>query len=441
MIDTIYIKKHLSLNKEKFILELKEFLEIKSISTDLNYRKEVLKASKFVEKKLISSGVENVKIIPTEGIPVVYGEKIIDPILPTLLVYGHFDVQPADPIELWENDPFKPEIKNGKIFARGACDDKAQMLIPIKAFEFLNQSNELHCNLKFLFEGEEEVGSTSLKKFIEDHKNLLKADATLIVDTFMQDEDTPAIIYGLKGITLFELEIEGPKKDMHSGIYSGIYKNPIDELSRLISLMKDTSGNILIPNFYNGVVPPNHEDLLNIQKCAELDKANEKMLLRQWFKPSLDINGINGGYNGEGAKTIIPSLATAKISCRLVNGQSPQQIINLIKRFITNNISKECSFKFKSRVGCSAVSMTINHSIFMAAELACSQNFINKPVYKKIGGSIPVVNFIDEILGIPCVLLGFGLESDNIHSPNEHFSLANYFKGIKTITELFKLYK
>lgn len=441
MIDSISIKEHLCLNQEKLILELKDFLRIKSISTDFSYREEVIKAAKFVENRLIESGAENVKILPTEGIPVVYGEKIIDPYLPTLLVYGHFDVQPADPIALWDNDPFEPTIKNGKVYARGACDDKGQMLIPIKAFEFLNQNQELHCNLKFLFEGEEEIGSTSLKSFIEQHKLLLKADATLIVDTFMQDKNTPAIIYGLKGVALLEMEIKGPKKDMHSGIYSGICKSPIDELCRLISLMKDEEGNILIPEFYDGVVQPNHEDKMNIETCAKLENSDKKTLLKQWFKPSLDINGINGGYNGEGAKTIIPSLATTKISCRLIDGQSPEQIIDLINRFIAQNISTECSFKIKSRVGCSAVSMNINHTIFNAAELACASNFGHQPVYKKIGGSIPVVNFIDEILGIPCLLLGFGLESDNIHSPNEHFNLTNYFKGIETITELFKLYR
>lgn len=425
-------------HEEKWNQELVDFLKIPSVSTNSENHVHVREAAQFVCNKLNEAGADHAIVMETLGLPIVYGEKLINQDAPTLLIYGHFDVQPADPIELWDSNPFDPQIRDGKIFARGACDDKAQMMIPIKAFELLNQHEELGYNLKFLFEGEEEVGSKSLLPFIQEHKELLAADATLIVDTFLKDKDTPAVIYGVKGAIMVEIEITGSDKDVHSGLMGGVTPNPADELSKLLASLKGESGIILIDGFYDTILPPTQKDLSHFKNTIiETDDVNSAKT--QAFAPTLEINGINSGYSGEGFKTIIPSKASAKLSIRTVQGQDPDKIKESLLNHFNHLLSKN---KFKMTVdiviGCSSALMNTDHWIFQKAEQACEETFDNPIEYQRMGGSIPVVGFIQDELKIPSLLLGFGLESDQIHSPNEHYHLSNYYRGVETIMYLLK---
>ncbi|NRA11830.1 MAG: dipeptidase [Crocinitomicaceae bacterium] len=433
------IEEYIEDNKSLFKEELIEFLSIPSISADSVYHQFVGEAAEFVKGNLLDSGVENVKVYQTEGLPLVYGEKFVDPEMKTILIYGHFDVQPADPLGEWETAPFSPSIKDGKIYARGACDDKAQMMIPIKAVQYLIKSEELGFNLKFLFEGEEEVGSVSLNTFICQNKELLKADVSLIVDTFLHDSDTPAIIYGVKGAILVDIEVQGASEDAHSGLYGGVVKNTAEELTRLIASLKDAEGSVLIDKFYDNVQAPSQEEVLNMQEISIRDGVDIKSLEIQAMMPTLEVNGIISGYTGEGVKTIIPSKASAKISIRTVPGQSSETIIEDLKKHL-NEVCRtnDFSLEIKASIGCSSAVMDLDHWIFKKAGEACNQEFLNPIVYERMGGSIPVVGFLNVELGVPSLLLGFGLESDNIHAPNEHYHLSNYYRGIKTITHLLK---
>ena len=438
MIDTITITDFIKENEHAIQQELIDFLTIPSISTDSSHAKDVRQAAEFVKTTLEKAGAEKAQVMETGGLPIVYGEKMINDSLPTILIYGHYDVQPADPIELWDTDPFTPVIKNGKIYARGACDDKAQMMIPIKAFEFLCKTHELKYNLKFLFEGEEEVGSVSLSSFIQSNATMLKADAALIVDTFLFNEDTPAIVYGVKGAVMLEMEITGPAKDMHSGLYGGIIKNPADEISRLLASLKDDNGKISINGFYDGIIQPSPSDQQHLNNWANLS-GNLAELQIQAYEPTLEINGITSGYSGEGAKTIIPSKASAKVSIRLVPGQSPGQIVDLFKTHMSERLrSSDFKMIISQSVGCTATVMDTDHWMFSHAKKACQQTFRNEIVFQRMGGSIPVVGFLQNHLSIPSLLIGFGLESDNIHSPNEHYHLSNYYRGIETLTHFLK---
>ena len=444
-----YIQK----NKDKFLEELFEFIKIPSVSADLSFKKDVLKAASFLEQNLKEIGVDNVELFPTDGYPIVYGEKIIDINLPTILVYGHYDVQPADPYELWDSDPFKPIIKqtdihpDGAIFARGACDDKGQMFMHVKAFEAMYKSGELSCNVKFMFEGEEEVGSKNLEKFVRSNVEILKADVVLVSDTGIINNETPSICVGLRGLSYVEVEVVGPNRDLHSGLYGGAVGNPINILSKMIASLHNKDGSINIPGFYSNVVEVSEKDRLEMAKAPfDLKEYQTDLSVDEVFgekgystnernsiRPSLDVNGIWGGYIGEGAKTVLPSKAYAKISMRLVPNQSSKEITQLfINHF--ENIAPPCvKVKITPHHGGEGVVIPTNFPAFLAAKKAMEKTFGKTPIPVRSGGSIPIVPMFEEVLGLKTILLGFGLDSDVIHSPNEHFGLFNFYKGIETI--------
>jgi acetylornithine deacetylase/succinyl-diaminopimelate desuccinylase-like protein len=395
-----------------------------------------------------------VEIMPTGGHPIVYAEKIIDTKLPTILVYGHYDVQPADPIELWTSPPFEPEIRDGKIYARGSCDDKGQMFMHVKAFELMMQTNTLACNVKFMIEGEEEVGSNNLGPFIRKHKEKLKADVILISDTSIIANDVPSITIGLRGLTYVEVEVTGPNIDLHSGVYGGAVANPVNVLCKLIASMHDENGRITIPGFYEAVQE------LSIAERAEMDKApfdlntykqsldigdvaGEKGYTtreRTSIRPTLDVNGIWGGYIGEGAKTVLPSKASAKISMRLVPNQDSDTITNLFKKHFESIAPKSVKVVVKPHHGGNPVVVPTDTLAYKAASKAMEISFGKKPLPAREGGSIPIVALFEEVLGLKSILMGFGLDSDAIHSPNEHFGVFNYLKGIETIPLFYKYF-
>jgi acetylornithine deacetylase/succinyl-diaminopimelate desuccinylase-like protein len=445
-----YIEKH----KDRFISELFELLRIPSVSADPNCKNDVIKTADAVKDKLISAGADKVEICPTAGYPIVYGEKIIDPALPTVLVYGHYDVQPADPLELWHSGPFDPIIKDGKIYARGACDDKGQMYMHVKAFEFMMQNNSLPCNIKFMIEGEEEVGSDNLGIFVTQNKEKLKADVILISDTGIIANDIPSITVGLRGLTYVEVEVTGPNRDLHSGLYGGAVANPINILCEMIAKLKDDKEHITIPGFYDDV------EILTEQERAEMAKApfnldEYKKALdlsdilgeagyttneRNSIRPTLDVNGIWGGYTGEGAKTVIASKAYAKISMRLVPHQNSDKITQLFKNYFESIAPKSVTVKVTPHHGGEPVVTPSDSIAYKAASMAMETTFGKKPIPVRSGGSIPIVAMFKSELGLDSVLLGFGLDSDSIHSPNEHFGVFNYLKGIETIPYFYKYY-
>lgn len=449
-----YIQK----NKDKFLEELFEFIKIPSVSADLSFKKDVLKAASFLEQNLKEIGVDNVELFPTDGYPIVYGEKIIDINLPTILVYGHYDVQPADPYELWDSDPFKPIIKqtdihpDGAIFARGACDDKGQMFMHVKAFEAMYKSGELSCNVKFMFEGEEEVGSKNLEKFVRSNVELLKADVVLVSDTGIINNETPSICVGLRGLSYVEVEVVGPNRDLHSGLYGGAVGNPINILSKMIASLHNKDGSINIPGFYSNVVEVSKKDRSEMAKAPfDLKEYQNDLSVDEVFgekgystnernsiRPSLDVNGIWGGYIGEGAKTVLPSKAYAKISMRLVPNQSSKEITQLFINHFENIAPPYVKVKITPHHGGEGVVIPTNFPAFLAAKKAMEKTFGKTPIPVRSGGSIPIVPMFEEVLGLKTILLGFGLDSDVIHSPNEHFGLFNFYKGIETIPYFYQ---
>jgi acetylornithine deacetylase/succinyl-diaminopimelate desuccinylase-like protein len=449
-----YIQK----NKDKFLEELFEFIKIPSVSADLSFKKDVLKAASFLEQNLKEIGVDNVELFPTDGYPIVYGEKIIDTNLPTILVYGHYDVQPADPYELWDSDPFKPIIKqtdihpDGAIFSRGACDDKGQMFMHVKAFEAMYKSGELSCNVKFMFEGEEEVGSKNLEKFVRSNVELLKADVVLVSDTGIINNETPSICVGLRGLSYVEVEVVGPNRDLHSGLYGGAVGNPINILSKMIASLHNEDGSINIPGFYSNVVEVSEKDRLEMAKAPfDLKEYQTDLSVDEVFgengystnernsiRPSLDVNGIWGGYIGEGAKTVLPSKAYAKISMRLVPNQSSKEITQLFINHFENIAPPYVKVKITPHHGGEGVVIPTNFPAFLAAKKAMEKTFGKTPIPVRSGGSIPIVPMFEEVLGLKTILLGFGLDSDVIHSPNEHFGLFNFYKGIETIPYFYQ---
>ena len=449
-----YIQK----NKDKFLEELFEFIKIPSVSADLSFKKDVLKAASFLEQNLKEIGVDNVELFPTDGYPIVYGEKIIDTNLPTILVYGHYDVQPADPYELWDSDPFNPIIKqtdihpDGAIFARGACDDKGQMFMHVKAFEAMYKSGELSCNVKFMFEGEEEVGSKNLEKFVRSNVELLKADVVLVSDTGIINNETPSICVGLRGLSYVEVEVVGPNRDLHSGLYGGAVGNPINILSKMIASLHNKDGSINIPGFYSNVVEVSEKDRLEMAKAPfDLKEYQNDLSVDEVFgekgystnernsiRPSLDVNGIWGGYIGEGAKTVLPSKAYAKISMRLVPNQSSKEITQLFINHFENIAPPYVKVKITPHHGGEGVVIPTNFPAFLAAKKAMEKTFGKTPIPVRSGGSIPIVPMFEEVLGLKTILLGFGLDSDVIHSPNEHFGLFNFYKGIETIPYFYQ---
>ena len=438
---------YINSNLEKYIEELKDFLRIPSISSDPEKKSEMLRAAEFLMSKFSEMGFENIKILnPDEGHPVVYAEKNVDPKKPTVLFYGHYDVQPVDPIELWTSPPFEPEIRDGKIWARGATDDKGQLYTHLKSVEaFIKSGVDLPMNVKFIIEGEEEIGSPSLPKVIKANKNLLKCDVVVISDTSMYDEKTPSITYSLRGLAYFQIEITGPNRDLHSGTFGGAVMNPIQALCDLLSGMKDKNGKITIPGFYDDVLPLTKKERDGFKKLKFSEKAYMKelgvkelfgekgysTLERTWARPTLEINGIWGGYTGVGAKTVIPSKAYAKISMRLVPNQTPQKVEKLLKAYLSKVVPKSVTYKLETLHGGEPALTPIDNVAIKTAALAMKKAFGKEPVFIREGGSIPIVVDFGRTLKAPVVLLGFGLSTENLHSPNEHFDLNNFHRGIQ----------
>ena len=448
------MKNQILSQKKEYLDQLIELLKIPSISADPKYDQEIKKTAHWVEKALINIGCDNVKIYQTAGHPVVYGEKIINKNAPTVLVYGHYDVQPPDPLELWKSPPFEPVIKetsihpNGAIFARGACDDKGQMFMHIKAVELLIKNNTLACNVKFIIEGEEEVGSDNLEQFITDHKHKLKSDIIIISDTGIHSMDKPAITTGLRGLSYMEVTVTGPNRDLHSGLYGGTVANPINTLCEMIASLHDQNKKVNIPGFYEKVLEisksqrqkmnnnntPEEEFQKSIAISASVGEKEYTTLERKSIRPTLDVNGIWGGYIGEGAKTVIPSKAHAKISMRLVPNQSWEEISELFEKHFKNIAPEGVSVQVTTHHGGDAYLTPDGHKAYKAAEMAYHEVFGVVPHAKRDGGSIPIVPMFEKVLGCKTILMGFGLDSDAIHSPNEHYGIDNFLKGIETIS-------
>ncbi|QRM88309.1 dipeptidase [Lacinutrix sp. WUR7] len=447
------IKKYIDQHKDRFLNELIELLKIPSISADSAYKKDVLKTADEIKSSLEKAGCENVEICQTKGYPIVYGDKIIDKNLPTVLVYGHYDVQPPDPINLWDSPPFEPVIKKtelhpeGAIFARGACDDKGQMYMHVKAMELMTQTNQLPCNVKFMIEGEEEVGSASLADFVKENHEKLSNDVILISDTGMIAKDTPSITTGLRGLSYVEVEVTGPNRDLHSGLYGGAVANPINVLTKMIASLHDENNHITIPGFYDNVEELSTEEraemakapfsLENYKKALDIDavygEAGYSTNERNSIRPTLDVNGIWGGYTGEGAKTVIASQAFAKISMRLVPNQDWKEITQLFKKHFESIAPKGVTVKVTPHHGGQGYVTPIDSIGYKAASKAYTDTFGKTPIPQRSGGSIPIVSLFEKELKSKTILMGFGLDSDAIHSPNEHFGVWNYLKGIETI--------
>ncbi len=445
-----YIQQH----KDRFLSELLELLRIPSVSADSKYKTDVRLAAEFICEKLKSAGADLAEINETAGHPIVYGEKIIDKSLPTILVYGHYDVQPADPLNLWDSPPFEPVIKDEKIYARGACDDKGQVYMHIKAFETMMATDSLPCNVKFMIEGEEEVGSDNLGTFVKSNKEKLKADVILISDTAIVANDIPSIDVGLRGLSYLEVEVTGANRDLHSGVYGGAVANPINVLSKMIASLHDENNHITIPNFYDDVL-----ELSPAERAAmaltpfDLEAYQEDLAIndvrgetgystieRASIRPTLDVNGIWGGYIGEGAKTVLPSKASAKISMRLVPNQQSDKMTAMFTKHFESIAPAGVTVKVRTHHGGEPYITPTDSKEYRAAERAMEESFGKKPVPTRGGGSIPIVALFEKELGLKTVLMGFGLDTDAIHSPNEHFGLFNFYKGIETIPLFFKYY-
>ena len=444
---------YLENNKEKNLQELFDFLKIPSISSQQSHKNDIHTAAEWVVENLKKSGIENARVIPTEGHPLVYAEWLgAGASAKTVLVYGHYDVQPVDPLNLWDNPPFEPIIKNGKIYARGSADDKGQVFTHIKSAEaYLKTENKLPLNLKFIIEGEEEAAESHIEDFIEQNPELLKCDAVLISDTEWFKAGMPSICYALRGLAYFEIEVEGPNRDLHSGSYGGAIDNPIQVLSWMITQLKDRYGRITIPHFYDDVLKLSEDEEANFKKLPfDIDAYKKDLGVREldgevgfstlekiWTRPTLDCNGIWGGYTGEGTKTVIPSKAWAKFSCRLVPNQNAGKIINLVLEHITKLAPPTVKVRIKSLSGANPVRIDPNNGAIRSAIEALKNAFGNEVVFMREGGSIPVVEKFTQVLNAPVVLMGFGLPDDNIHSPNESFAVENYFGGIRASAEFY----
>ncbi|QES87662.1 dipeptidase [Rhizosphaericola mali] len=448
-------KKFQEENQERFLEELKALLRIPSISSSTPNKPDMLNAADLVKKYLLDAGVDNAEIFPTAGHPVVYGEKIVDVNKPTVLVYGHYDVQPVDPIELWHTDPFEPTVKeDGNIYGRGTADDKGQFFMHVKAFEILSKTDSIPLNVKFIFEGEEEIGSPHLKPFLQEHKDLLKADVVLVSDTSMQSLENPSIDAGVRGLAYLQVEITGPNRDLHSGVYGGAVANPINILAKLIAGMHDENNHITIPGFYDDVDELSAEERKAINK-ADFDQAEYTKDLgvgdiygekgyttveRTGIRPTMDVNGIWGGFMGEGAKTVLPSKAFAKISFRLVPHQSNEKITEMVVAYLKEKAPASVEIKVTPDHGGDPYVTPIDSVEYLAAQKAIEATFGKRPIPIRGGGSIPITALFESVLGCSTVLLGFGLDSDNLHSPNEKYGLKNFYKGIETIPYFHKYY-
>ena len=441
-------------NQDKFLNELFNLLRIPSISADSAYAADVQRCAEYTAMRLKEAGADNVTLEQTAGNPIVYGDKIIDPNKPTILVYGHYDVQPSVPDELWNTPPFEPTIKDGNIYARGACDDKGQFYMHLKAFETMMQTDTLHCNVKFMIEGEEEIGSTNLGIYVKEYKEKLAADVVLISDTGMIANDVPSIDTGLRGLSYVEVEVTGPKIDLHSGTFGGAVANPINVLCSMISSLHDENRHITIPGFYDKVDVVSDADREAMSKTPfSLDEFKNELAVddvmgesgystieRTGIRPTLDVNGIWGGYTGEGAKTVLPSKAYAKISMRLVPSQTSQEITQLFQDHFEKIAPKSVKVKVTPHHGGEAAVTPTDSPAYKAASRAMEKTFGKEPVPTRGGGSIPIVALFEEVLGLKTVLFGFGLDSDAIHSPNEKYGLFNFYKGIETIPYFYEYF-
>ncbi len=448
------IKDFISKEESRILEELFSLIRIPSISAHQDKKNEITKcAEKWVEL-LLKAGAENALVLPTKGNPVVYGEKLINKDLPTILVYGHYDVMPAEPLELWDSKPFEPEIRDGKIFARGADDDKGQSFMQLKAFEYLVSENKLKCNVKFLIEGEEEIGSVNLESFCLENKELLKCDTILVSDTSMLAADTPSITTGLRGLAYWEIELTGPNRDLHSGIFGGAVGNPINELTRILGGLVDENGKITIPGFYDDVeevsdeekkliamVPFDEQDYKdNLGVDSLFGEKGYNSIERTGTRPTLDLCGIWGGYTGEGSKTVLPSKAYAKLSTRLVPNQNHEKMMKLVSDYLISLAAPHVKIKVTPLHGAASYVCPITLPAYKAAEKAYTETFGIRPLPVRRGGSIGVVPVFEKVLGVKPILMGFGLETDAIHSPNENFPLEMFFKGIETIVAFYHYY-
>jgi acetylornithine deacetylase/succinyl-diaminopimelate desuccinylase-like protein len=441
------MKQYIDQNKDRFLNELLDLLRIPSISANSEHKGDMVRCAEAVKQSLLDAGADLAEIHETAGHPIVYGEKMVDPSLPTVLVYGHYDVQPADPLELWHSGPFEPVIKDGKIYARGACDDKGQFYMHVKALEVMVRNNALKTNIKFCIEGEEEIGSPNLGKFVATHHELLKSDVVLISDTAMISMDTPSIDTGVRGLSYIEVEVTGPNRDLHSGVYGGAVANPATILARMIASCHDENNHITIPGFYDDVIQSSIAERALMAK-APFDEAEYKQDLgidavygeqgystneRTGIRPTIEVNGIWGGYTGEGAKTVLPSKATAKISARLVPNQSSEKITAMLLDYFRKIAPAGVTVKATEHHGGEPYLTPIDSKGYQAAAKAIEHTFGKSPVPVRGGGSIPICSLFEKELGVKIVFMGFGLDSDNLHSPNEKYDLFNFYKGIETI--------
>ncbi|RYC68633.1 dipeptidase [Spirosoma sordidisoli] len=441
-------------NKQRFLDELLELLRIPSVSADSSFKKDVRRAAEFVRDKLTAAGLDDAQLHETAGHPIVFAQKLVDPARPTVLVYGHYDVQPADPYELWKTPPFEPTIRNERIYARGACDDKGQFYMHIKALEAMLATDGLPCNVKVMIEGEEEVGSDHLGTFVAGNRELLKADVILISDTSIISNETPSLETGLRGLSYVEVEVTGANRDLHSGVYGGGVANPINVLAKMIASLHDDQGRITIPGFYDKVVDLSEAERAELAKAPfSLDEYKQDLGIsdvmgesgystneRTSIRPTLDANGIWGGYTGEGAKTVLPSKASAKISMRLVPNQTPEEITDLFTRHFTAIAPAGVTVKVMPHHGGLPYVTPVDSVEFEAASRAFEDAWGKKPIPTRGGGSIPIVALFERELGIKSILMGFGLDTDALHSPNESYGLFNFYKGIETIPYFYKNY-
>lgn len=441
-------------NKDRFLEELLELLRIPSVSARSEHKDDMVRCAEKVRERLLAAGADKAEIMPTAGHPAVYGEKLVDASKPTVLVYGHYDVQPPDPLELWDSPPFEPVIKDGKIFARGACDDKGQFYMHVKALELMAKTNSLPVNIKFLIEGEEEIGSKHLGDFLKEHKEKLKADVILISDTAMLSLDTPSLDIGVRGLSYIEVEVTGPNRDLHSGVYGGAVANPITILAKMIASLHDENNHITIPGFYDDVVESNADERAEMAK-APYDETEYKTDLgvqelwgekgfttneRTGIRPTMELNGIWGGYTGEGAKTVLPSKAFAKISARLVPNQKSDKMTKLIIDHLHKIAPGYVTVKASEHHGGDPYMTPVDSVEYKAAAKAIESTFGKAPIPVRGGGSIPITALFESVLGCKTIFLGFGLDSDNLHSPNEKFNIDNFYKGIETIPYFHQYY-
>jgi len=449
-----YINQYIEENKKRFLEDLFGLIRIPSISSIKSHKPDMYKAAEYWKQTLLDAGADRAEIYETKGNPVTFGQKIIDPALPTVLVYAHMDVMPVDPIEKWDSDPFQPEVRDGKIWARGADDDKGQGMMHAKAFELMVKTSTLPCNVKFMIEGEEEVGSPNLPAWCEENKDMLKADVILVSDTSMLAADTPSVTTGLRGLAYWQVEVTGPSRDLHSGLFGGAVANPINVLSKMVAQMTDENGRITIPGFYDDVLEVSQEERDLLAKAPfDADKYKKAINVKELagekgysptehtgIRPSFDVCGIWGGYTGEGAKTVLPSKAYAKISSRLVPNQNHEKIAVLFKDHFETIAPKSVKVEVTSLHGGPGYVCPIDIPAYRAAEKAYTDVYGKRPVPVRSGGSIPIISTFEQILGIKSVLMGFGLEADAIHSPNENFPLEQFYNGIRTIPLFYKYF-